>query len=476
MSNIKTIFKNMGWMTIGQLVSSLLAFIWTFITARYLGVNEYGILGAALAFSGIFVTLTDVGTMFYAVREISADLSSEQKYMNACVTLRFILGAVYLAVVWLALIMIGWESYTLVICLLFAIQNFFNGFKNLLFISFQAHEQMKYQAWTYLVTSITTFIFILIVIYCDYGLMGVTLSYLLGSIISFIYCLYYLAKNFVVPKFTWNLPLFKILIIGGIPFALNGIFYNVYYSIDLVMLKHFSTDYAVGLYNASYKLIDILAIFHSVYAATVFPVMSKLFKDDTSLLKMSLTKSIKYLSLITIPLSVATILYGKDIILICYGAKFIDAGNVLSILIWTVVFLFINGASVTTLNASHQERYVTIMYFTTAVFNVVLNLILIPNYGIYGATIATLLSDILLTALALYMLNKINQLPGKIICVDLIKILISSVLMGLILNFTHLNLWIAIPIGIIVYLILCIILRVFNEDDKNIIKQVIGKA
>ena len=106
----------------------------------------------------------------------------------------------------------------------------------------------------------------------------------------------------------------------------------------------------------------------------------------------------------------------------------------------------------------------------------ILNFILIPPYGIYGAAIATILSDILLISLSLYMLNKINQLPEKYIISDLIKILISSILMGIILHVLNLNLWFAIPVGIICYLIFCILLRVFNDDDKNIIKQVFGKA
>ena len=475
MSNVRTIFANMSWMVVSQGITSILAFIWTILTARYLGVNDYGILGAAIAFPGIFGILCDLGTMFYAVREISTDFSSEQKFLDNCVTLRFILGAIYLAVVWLALMIIGWENNIVVICMLFALQGFFINFKNLLFISFQAHEEMKYQGITYLISSLLTFIFILLVIFTDLGLLGITLAYVFANFISLLYTVYALTKHFVIPKFSFNLPFYRTLIIGGIPFALNSLFYFIYYSIDIVMLAQFSTSYATGIYNASYKLVDTLSLFYTIYTATIFPVLSKLFSNNKSLLKLSLSKSIKYLSFVTIPLSVASIFYGQDVIVLCYGNQYSEAGVVLTILVWSICFLFINGASTTTLNAAHKERFVTLMYFLTSVFNVIVNLILIPQYSVYGAAIATVLSDILLIVLSGYMLRKIGQLPEFNLVYDLIKIVISSMVMGVILYYAKLNMWLAIPVAIIVYLAAIYLVKFLDDTDKNIIKQVLGK-
>ena len=53
-----------------------------------------------------------------------------------------------------------------------------------------------------------------------------------------------------------------------------------------------------GIYNATYKLINVLTLFYSIYAAVFFPVMSKLYAKEKSMLKTTLSKSIKYLSFI----------------------------------------------------------------------------------------------------------------------------------------------------------------------------------
>lgn len=475
MSRVKTIFLNASWMAISQVISSVLAFAWTLFTARYLGVNGYGIFGATLSLAGLFGAVCDVGTMYYAVREISVDLDREQKYMDNCVSLRFILGAIYFALVILSLMVVGWNSYMVVICLIFAIHQFVGSFKSLLVISFQAHEEMKYQALMYIISNVLTFIFILLVIFGDYGLFGISLAYLVANIIGLFYVLWILKKKFVFPRLSFDSKFYKILLIGGLPFALNAIFSSIYYSIDVVMLTQMSNTYSVGLYNSAYKLVDIFAVFYAVYTATIFPVMSKLFKEDANVLNITLTKSIKYLSFITIPVSIATLLYGEDMIVLCFGSKFAEAGSVLAMLIWSICFLFMNGATVTALNASNKERSVTVMYILTSMFNVLFNLILIPKYNIYGAAFTTIMSDIFLLILSIYVLNKIGSLPNIKLIYDLLKISIASIIMGICLYMLNLNLWLAIPTGIIIYLIVSIVIRFFDDDDKYIIKQVIGR-
>ncbi|WP_295614074.1 flippase [uncultured Methanobrevibacter sp.] len=475
MNKVKTIFFNASWMAISQVISSVLAFVWTLFTARYLGVNGYGIFGATLSLAGLFGAVCDVGTMYYAVREISVDLDSEQKYMDNCVSLRFILGAVYFALVILSLMVVGWNSYMVVICLIFAVHQFFSSFKSLLVISFQAHEEMKYQALMYIISNVLTFIFIMLVIFVDYGLFGIALAYVVANFIGLIYVLWILKKKFVFPRFSFDLDFYKILILGGLPFALNAIFSYIYYSIDVVMLTQMSNTYYVGLYNSAYKLVDIFAVFYAVYTATIFPVMSKLFKENTNVLNITLNKSIKYLSFITIPISVATLLYGTDMIVFCFGSKFSEAGSVLTLLVWSICFLFMNGATVTALNASNKERSVTIMYIFTSIFNIVFNLILIPKYNIYGAAVTTIMSDMFLLIFSIYVLYKIDLLPSIRLIFDLLKITVASSIMGICLYMLNLNMWFAIPVGIIIYLIVIIAIKFFDDDDKYIIRQVVGK-
>jgi O-antigen/teichoic acid export membrane protein len=261
----------------------------------------------------------------------------------------------------------------------------------------------------------------------------------------------------------------------SIPFALTSLFYNVYYSIDIVMITTMVGDYANGIYTSAYKLIYVLSLFYTVYVAVVFPIMSKFFKNEKKLLSVSFEKSVKYLTLITVPIAIFIVFYSNDIITLLFGSKYSAAGSVLEILIWSVCFLFINGACSILLNASHKEFSVTKIYAIAALFNIILNFILIPKYSFIGASIATVLSEILILFLLFYVLSKINQLPNKHLYFDVGKIIIASVILMVVLSIINVSMWIAIPLSIVVYLITILLLRILDDNDKYIIKEILGK-
>ena len=58
---------------------------------------------------------------------------------------------------------------------------------------------------------------------------------------------------------------------------------------------------------------------------------------------------------------------------------------------------------------------------------------------------------------------------------DLIKIITGSGILGIALYYLKLNFWLATPVGIIIYFGLIFLLRVFDDDDMFIIKEIIGK-
>ncbi|MBQ9025817.1 MAG: flippase, partial [Methanobrevibacter sp.] len=267
----------------------------------------------------------------------------------------------------------------------------------------------------------------------------------------------------------------KKITLYSLPFAITGVLYTVYYSIDAVMLTNLVGDYATGIYNATGKLILVLTIFYSVYSAVIFPVMSKFFKNDEKLLLISYEKSIKYLMLVMIPLATATMFYSTDIINLIYGQEYDAASSVLSILIWTVCLLFISGAGNNLLNASHKEVTVTKIYVIAAVFNIIANFILIPILSYNGAAITTVLSDILIVIIQTYIIYKIGHQPDRKLYLDLIKIIIGSGILGIALYFLHLNMWVALPVGIIIYFAAIYLLRLFDNDDKYVIKEILGR-
>ena len=475
MSKIQTIFKNMSWLLISQIVASICGFIWTILMARYLGVDNYGILGFAISITGILTVLDDLGISGHIVRHIATYNESAPKYLGNAIPLKIIFALMKLIITLIILILLKINEFTIFITLLFSVEMIIKSYITLINGTFQAFENGKYQGIGISLMNTTTLIFILISINLDLGLLGVSISYILANLLTFIYIYYILNKNIVKPKFELDWGFCKKITLLSLPFAAMGILTTVYYSIDVVMLTKLVGDYATGIYNSTYKLISVLTLFYSVYTAVIYPVMSKFFKNDKKLLIISYEKSIKYLMLIIIPLAIGTSFYSLDIIQLIYGHQYDAAASVLSILIWTVCLLFISGASNTLLNASHKEVTVTKIYAIAAVFNIVLNFFMIPYFSYNGAAITTVLSDVLIVSLQTYVIRRIGHKANKKLYSDIIKIIIGSAVLGIALYFLNLNMWFAIPVGLIIYLAVVYLLRVFDNDDIYVIREILGR-
>ncbi|MCQ2973122.1 MAG: flippase [archaeon] len=474
-NQVKTMFGNMSWLMVSTILASVFGFVWTIVLARHLGVTDYGVFGFAISITSLLGVFNDFGVGTQIIRAIACDKNVTDKYLGKAFSLRFVFAVIYYTVIFIVLTILKSSPQTILITLLFALEVVIKSFSSLCNSTFDAHEKNKYHAYAEISLNLCTLVFILVAVFFKLGLLGVAFAYIFANICSLSFNFFNIRRSIIKPKLHFDFKFWKQLLIWGIPFALTSIFYTIYYQIDIVMLTKMVGSYTTGLYNASYKLINVLTSFYGIYSVVIFPVMSKFFHSEKNLLKLSYEKSIKYLLLFSLPAAFGMSFYATDIINFIYGSQYAGADVILQILVWTVVLIFVNGATANLLNASHQEISVTRIYLLAAIFNAVLNLFLIPSCSYVGASSATVLSDCFICIIGLYPLYKINHLPSKHLVFDVGKIIIATVIFAVILIILKLNLFIAIPVGIVIYLILIFVLKILDDADKNIVHQIIGR-
>lgn len=475
MSQIKAIFKNTSWLSISQVLTSVCAFLWTILIARYLGVTDYGIVSFAISFTGLIGIVMDLGMTTYITREIAKNKDLLFRYMNNIFIFKLILSTILFFISGLILYILGYSHLTIIVTLIFTIEIIIMSITTFLNGIFQAFEQLKYQAIGSILNSGFLLLGILITIFFNLGVISIAIAYTIAYLIFFIYVFLKYIKKFNFPRFELDLKFIKKVLIDSLPFGLTNFFYTIYFSIDIVMLFYLSGDYATGLYKSAYNIINVFTTFFVVYQSVVFPVMSKFFKESQDLIKVSYELSVKYLLLIIIPLSVGVFFYARPLVDLIYSNQYSLASTPVQILIWTVLFLFINGAASVLLNAIDKEKTVTKIYIIAAAFNVCLNMVLIPAYSYDGAAIATVLSEILITFLTLYYIFKTDYKPDLNLLKNIIKLIACGIILAVVLYYIHVSMWLAIPIGLIVYLIALLITRSIDDTDRYIIKELLGK-
>ncbi|WP_297980430.1 flippase [uncultured Methanobrevibacter sp.] len=475
MSEIKTLFKNISWVTSSQVIVNVCAFLWTILIARYLGVNDYGILSFAISFTVLLGMGTDIGMSTFATRELSQDKSKTQKYINNVIPFKIVLSIVLFFVTAILLYLLGYNKLVIEVTLLISLETIFICMIKFIGGVFQAYENQKYNSIGEIISSLFLLIFSLISVWFDLGLIAIALSYTLAYGIFLVHMVIKMKKHCGLPKFEFDWEFWKITAKRSIPFGLSIFFYTVYFSIDVVMIQFLAGEYATGIYNSAYKIVSVFAAFYVIYQYVIFPLMSKLYTEDSNLLKLSFEQSFKYSLLILLPISIGVYFYSPYIINLIYSSEYALASPVMQILIWTVVFLFINGVATSLLNSIGKELEVTKIYVVAAAFNIVLNYIMIPIFSYNGAAITTVLSEILILVLMMYSISKTEYKPDFSMVKTAVKLVFSSLILAAVLYFLKVSLWLAIPIGLVVYIIGLFLTKSIDDTDKYIIKELLNR-
>ena len=160
------------------------------------------------------------------------------------------------------------------------------------------------------------------------------------------------------------------------------------------------------------------------------------------------------------------------IILLIYGAEFAPAAIALQILSLYLPLKVISEVTGWTLASINREPLRTLSAGIALSVNVCINIILIPILGIAGASIATVISQILLFTLSYYFVAKhFYRLPLHKFA---LKPCLSCLVMALFLfTFAGINLFLRIALSTVIYFTVLWILKTFDSDDKKILKDIL---
>lgn len=472
MSVARSVAKN----TTVLILSNVLAYVFTFITtvysARYLGVEGWGILSIALSITGIFGILTDLGLSSLTVREVARDKSLADKYFSNTMAIKLFLGCLTFGVIALVSYIVGYPQQVINVIYVISISVIIGSFTTVFYSIFQAYEKMEYQSLASIISNIIMLILTLGVIYFGLTVIGIAAVYVIVGIAGFMYIFFIYIRKYSLPKLEIDLEFWKETLKESLPFAITGVFVTIYFWIDSFMLSIMVGNDAVGIYNAAYRLIFVLLFIPSLFMTALFPVMSRHFESAKELLKIEYEKSFKYLFIVSIFIFVYGFIFANEIIMIVFGQKFDLSIVALQTLIWVVPLIFITPLFGNILNAVNKQRLVTIIAAGNALFNVALNLVLIPKYSFVGASVATVLTELLGFILMFYYISKYH-FKISVKSYLLLPLLSGVMLFALIYIIKTFNWIIAGIIGVFIYIMLLYALKIIDKDDIELLKEII---
>jgi O-antigen/teichoic acid export membrane protein len=198
----------------------------------------------------------------------------------------------------------------------------------------------------------------------------------------------------------------KELILSVKDFFLIRIVQTIFNSIDLVMLSLMAGDTATGFYSVAVRLTGALDFLPTAFSGAFLPVISRQARADRSAFINTFRPYYKYLFIISLSLAIALSGLAEEWIVFLFGTSFKPAAPTLIALSIALVLTFTNWSISNAIIALDKEQTMLKIFSVCAIFNILMNLLLIPKFQHNGAAWATVASQTLLIVLQLATLGR----------------------------------------------------------------------
>jgi O-antigen/teichoic acid export membrane protein len=377
-------------------VANTLVFI---LIARRLTVDEVGVYSLALTFGIIFVQLASWGLDQLLVREVARRKEETGRYLVNFLLIRLILSlSAYALLVLVVTQVIHYERATVYALLLAGLTIVFDSVSNICQAVFIAHERLVYITCVALVMSLFKLGATWIGLQTTQGLLLLVGIFVGASLAGMLFSLAIVRWRFLpasLERGQINLDAWLTWLRFAFPFVFVTIFYTLDYQLDSVLLSVWQGEEAVGLYGAANTVLFSTVFISQAFREAIFPVMSRFYPADPVALRRLYHASARWLLAIGLPLALGGALLGEGLMTWLYKEEFRESGRVLQIIIWCVLFLFLNVPNARLMIVAGKQRELAWSAIACMSTNLILNALLIPRHSYIGAALARLASTAL---------------------------------------------------------------------------------
>lgn len=387
-------FNNLSWTLIAKCFQLCAQLLIGMFVARYLGSDLKGTLDYTAAFVTFGSSVVGLGLSGVIVNELCTSKNSDAKVLGSLMRLQFIVSILtfIITIAVISLLNLG-DLKLIIIGVIQSISLIFNVYTTLSYW-FQARDMMKEASIIQLISQFIVIVYkvAIILLKCDviFFAFSVTLEAMSTAIIY-----YYVYRKYDKEKFSYDKNLVKYVMKQAMPFLVADVMIFLYQCMDKMMIGSMLDKSSVGCYSAATTIANMWSLIPASFLNVIRPKVMDAHCRDEALYKKRLTEMFTGLIYSALPFSILMSFVGKYVLLILYGEDFIAGVSALSIVVWYCAFSYIGGGRSVYLICENKNKYVQIFCMWGAVSNAILNFILIPRYGINGAAIATLLTQII---------------------------------------------------------------------------------
>lgn len=389
--------KNASWILGGHLLQMLLQFVVGILTTRFLGPANYGTINYVLSYVGFFSAFCGLGMNGVVINDLVHHRTEEGKIISTCIILRFI-AAIFSAIAVLMFILVADPNDKTVFCIaiLEIIQLPFSAF-NTVDYWFQSKLESKYAV------ILRNIAYVITTIYKVYLLITAKSVYWFAAAVSLDIMLQGIMYLFIFQKRRnkKNKLGYSRVVAGRIlgacgPFLLANLMVQIHQQTDKIMIKSIlgSSEF-VGLYMAVTTICNIMGFVPTAILDSARPVVMELKYTDEKRYQYRMRQMFAVIFWVNIVYACFVTILAGPIIYVLYGRQYLVAKYCLRICVWYTAFSYVGGGKSVWLICEGKNKFAILFSALGTLANILMNLVWIPLWGIEGAALATLITQIL---------------------------------------------------------------------------------
>ncbi len=376
-----------------QLVTMATSIVTAVVLARALGPAVYGVIGFGVAVLSYFGLLVNMGMDVHGVREISRRPEFGNRLVGMILSTRIVFAAVLYTALVAATPIFGWSEEVRYVLIIQGVGMF--GVALTLDFYYQAEQRMGGAALRQGGAAIVGAIAVVALIKTPGDIYKAAAVPVAVQVASALVLLIFFRATRPPQMAAEGAPARSQFIRRAAPVALIGVLGTIYINMDTVILGYMVPEYQVGLYVAASRVAMIGVVFQSLAHSAFLPALSQAHGDEVAAATAAANhaRSVSYFGG---AVGGAGMLLAPAIVVILFGASYAEAAPALTILMANVLAFHLAAAYGTPILAWQCDKPYMVILGAGAGTNILLNLILIPVYGIEGAAIATVATQLLI--------------------------------------------------------------------------------
>lgn len=367
------------------------------ILTRYLGAEGYGHFTLSLTYTQMFGVLADVGIFTILVREMSKYPERTEGLVGNGLAIRVVLGVAAVAVAAsLALLLPYPDEVRLAIVIAGASLVLALANRSMVAV-LQSRMAMGRAVVSETLGRATALAAAIAVVVLDLGLYAVVGSTVAGAaaaaLITFV-----LVRRVVRIRFRFDRVVWRQLFTASVPLGLALAINEIYFRADTFIISLSQSFEEVGWYSLAYRLLELVAAFPGVFLASVFPILARYVAASDERLHRTIQAASDAFVLAGVPIALGGLVLAPDIVSLAGGDEFDPSITPLRILLFAAALGFVNGLFGYCLIAKDKQKNALWLNVIALSFNLVLNVVLVPIYGIVAAAAVTLASELVVLA------------------------------------------------------------------------------